>query len=474
MARVSYNGQPAGGAGGLRGFVEGLLSRGGGEQKASKGQQSDLPFIAEWKLPTAQWADRNAPTYFREGYKLNSAVFAVTRALANAFAEAPLFAYEDETKKKPLPKHPVRQLIRRPNRYMGEDEWWKYIITYAASTGNGYGRITPNVMGTASQEMFPFSDVVMWPMPGVHDWIQHYRYSVDGGATVVEVPEEQVVHWKWAIDPEYPYKGMGALYPVARETDTDNELTRFMKALLQNDAMPRGIIRAPEGVLLTPTQKVELKADWKTRFSGDRAGDVAVLEKGMTYERVALDMQELAFDALRGVPEARIAAAYGVPAIVAGLNIGLARSTYSNFEEARKAFTEQTLVPLWKAIASEVQQSIVPLFGNDCYVDFDLTNIAALREGNDKKAVWVIAAKKAGLFTVNEARSELGKDSIEGGDELSVAAEPAPTVGVDAFGDPIEAKEFGKKQADIEKRMLARVESYLGEQWDGIAAHVEA
>jgi hypothetical protein len=111
----------------------------------------------------------------------------------------------------------------------------------------------------------------------------------------------------------------------------------------------------------------------------------------------------------------------------------LARSTYSNFEEARKAFTEQTLVPLWKSVAAEVQSSIVPLFGNDVYVDFDLSAVRALQEGNDAKAVWVIAAKEKRILTVNEARAELGFDSI--GPEGDVLDKPAPPP---TFGQPPE------------------------------------
>jgi HK97 family phage portal protein len=238
---------------------------------------------------------------------------------------------------------------------------------------------------------------------------------------------EQVVHYKYVPDPFYPMRGMGALRPVAREVDSDNELTRYLKSLLQNDAVPRGVLSVPPGVAITKNDKEEAKQNFKRLFGGDNRGDVAVFDKGLTYTRMSLDMGELAFDALRGVPEARIASAFGVPPIVAGLNVGLTRSTYSNYEEARKAFTEQTLVPLWKAVASEIQQSLVPFYGGNIIVDFDLTKVAALKEDLNARAVWVISAWDKGLLTRNQSLKHLGEQSIEGpeGDEYRTPP-PAP------------------------------------------------
>ncbi len=465
--------------------------------------RKEAPFApsmsADMNLPSARWSTRNARTFVEDGYKLNSAVFACTRALATGFAEAPLYCYLDETRKKILPKHPLRQLFKRPNPLMGEDEFWKFVITYAATTGNAYGQGVPSKGGRWA-EIWPYSDIVMQPVPGGPRWVDKYRYSLDNGLTGVDVPFEEVTHFKWAIDPESPFKGVGALNSVSREVDTDNELTRYLKALLQNDAVTRGIIHVPEGTLLTPKQKQELKHEWKLRFGRDNRGDVGVLEKGMTYERVALNLQELAFDSLRGVPEARISAAYGVPAIVAGLNIGLARSTYSNYEEARKAFAEQTLAPLWKSVASIIQNDLVPLFGNDCYVDFDLTQVRALQTSSDRKDQFTVLAYTGGILTLDQALVRMGEEPV-GGTEGAVRALPTPTPtatqapAMDLLPTPapgaedgngglkqltggaIERKAGGSTVEDAREKLTAglekKVQSYLQDEYGAIADHLE-
>jgi HK97 family phage portal protein len=342
------------------------------------------------------------------------------------FAEPPLLVYADESKKKALPDHPLQALIKRPNPFMGEDEFWKYMLTYAPTGGNAYAKIVANNGGEPT-ELWPYHDMVMWPVPGRMTWIDHYAYSLDNGHHVEDIPIEEIVHFKWAIDPETPWKGLSALGPVGREVDTDNELTRYMIRLLQNDAVPRGVLTIPQGVPVSPADKETIKQDWRLKFGGLNRGDISVLSGGMQYQRVGLDMAELALDALHGVPEARIASAYGVPAIVAGLNIGLTRSTYSNFEEARKMFTEQTLVPLWRAMASEIQQSVVPLFRRPCYVDFDLKRVAALNENTTAIAQWVVNAWDKGLITRNQALTRLGEGQAEDGTgDAYKAAPPAP------------------------------------------------
>jgi HK97 family phage portal protein len=155
---------------------------------------------------------RNAATHFHEGYRINSAVFACTRAVANGFAEAPLMVYADESKEEALPDHPLQKLIKRPNPYMGEDEWWKYVMTYAPIGGNAYGKIVANNGGEPT-ELWPYHDMVMFPVPSRTRWIEYYAYTVDNGRNVVEIPTEEIVHFKWAIDPDCPWKGMSPSPP---------------------------------------------------------------------------------------------------------------------------------------------------------------------------------------------------------------------------------------------------------------------
>ena len=360
-----------------------------------------------------------------EGYKRNAAFFACVSALAMSFPEPPLVVWDGEgDDAQRLASHPLRFLLRRPNPLMGEDELAIWTIVYMAIGGNAYWHKVRGKSGKVI-ELWPYHDGQIAPTPGGPTWISGYEYD-DGTGRKTPIPVEDIVHFKWpAPDPRQPWMAQPPLAAAAREVDSDNEATRYLFAILKNDAIPRSVITTPAEVTLTPEEKMALKADFARKYGGDNRGEVAVLDGGGKLERMSLNIQELAFEALHRIPEARIAAALRVPPIVAGLNVGLERSTYSNYGEAVRHFTLGTLVPLWRIIASEVEADLGSEFGGVA-TRHDLGQVQSLQE--DKNAQWtrVDAALRAGWITVNEARRHTGHKEMPGGDVLLLPSGVTP------------------------------------------------
>jgi hypothetical protein len=135
----------------------------------------------------------------------------------------------------------------------------------------------------------------------------------------------------------------------------------------------------------------------------------------------------MAFEALHAIPEVRIAAAMRVPPIIAGLSRGLARSTFANFREARLAFTQDTLVPLWRICAGEVTANLlVPDFGNAAECRYDTRRVSALQEDTNNLWTRVINGWDSDLLMRNEARRALGYKEIQDGDVFKSESTPAP------------------------------------------------
>jgi hypothetical protein len=97
---------------------------------------------------------------------------------------------------------------------------------------------------------------------------------------------------------------------------------------------------------------------------------------------------------------------------VAGLGAGLDHATYSNVAQAREAFTEMKCIPLWRAIGATLTMSLVPDFTSDSsvVVDFDIDEVRALSDDEDKKATRLAAYVAAGILDVDEARAEIGRE----------------------------------------------------------------
>lgn len=388
---------------------------------------SNVSFMPEWLRysvfhPTFQ-------ALLSEGYKANSAIFACVTALAFGFSEPSLMVWAGEGKDlEPIRNHPVRRLMRRPNPDMGEAEFHATCVTYCSIGGNVYIWKQRNAAGKPIA-LWPFHDGQIFPVPGRNTQeglVAYYSLDIGNGASGnpfnvpgydasvsgVAIPKQDIIHWKWMPDPAQPSRGIGAIAAAARDVDTDNEVGNYVFSLLKNDAMPRAIITLVEGEELTEARANILRTQWMQKHGGANRGVPAFLEAGMKAEKMSFDLQQLAFETLRAVPEARICATFRVPPIIAGLNIGLNRSTFSNYAEARQSFTEDTLVRLWRFFASEMESALSEDFGSELILQHDLSMVRALQE--NEGAIWqrADAAINNGWITRAEARQMVGLPSL--------------------------------------------------------------
>lgn len=353
----------------------------------------------------------------RDGYKKNSAFMACVATLAFGFPEPPLRIFTEEGDQgEPLPLHPLRILLRRPNPIMSERALMSSTMVYLAIGGNAYWHKVRNGSGQVIR-LWPYHAGQLEPVPGGENWISYYSYD-DGSGRGQDVPTEDVVHFRWPLpDPDQPWMALPPIVAAAQEVDMDNEARRYVYALLRNDAVPRVALEVPEHVIVDDAMEKRLKSQWRQKYGGDNRGEMAILTGGAKATRVALDLEELAYEALSRVPETRIAANLRVPAMIAGLNAGLERSTFANYAEARQAFTEDTLSTLWELMAAEVDSSLVPEFGNPKLdARFDLRAVKALQENTDALWARVDRAVRGGYLMLNEGRRALGFEEVPDGD----------------------------------------------------------
>jgi HK97 family phage portal protein len=347
-----------------------------------------------------------------EGYKSNAVVNICVGKLNLAY-QVPRAVVKRERGGDPIPNHPLQLLLDRPNDAMGHRELALYRSTYKSIGGVVYLHKVRNASGQII-ELWPYHIAQLAPVPGRSEWISHYLFD-PGGRHEQEVPIEDVVALKWPlINPANPILPWSPLQAVAREVDSDNEATRYMYALLKNDATPRTLITL-ENEPATDTEKQHLRQVFETLFGGDNRGRAGYLPKGTTVERLALNLEELAFEAIRRVPEDRICSEFGVPTIIAGVSAGQVRTTYNNMSEARTRFFEDTIAPHLDMDADELTADLGAEFGG-VIVEYDYSNVKALQENEVEKSTMVSNLWTSGLIKLNEARVRLGLDEVGQGD----------------------------------------------------------
>jgi HK97 family phage portal protein len=388
-----------------------------------------------------------------EGYKKNSAVSACATTLQLTFPEPPLlYGYEEEGRFIPDYNHPIMELLRNPNDDMGMAEFLQFVITYASVGGNAYIWKQRSLSGKVIK-LWIYSDADITPVGGLdtsEGIVAYYELNIgDGNKTII--PKKDMIQWKWMIDPQFPWRGIGAIALSAREVDRDNEATSYIFSLLKNNAVPPIVVKLEDGDDSTQEEIDAMGQKWRQKHSH---GEPAFISAGMSVQEMGFDLHKLAAEALADVPETRIAANFHVPPSVAGLNVGVKRSDYGD-TAARKAFTEQTLMALWRSFASEMHNGLKDDFNvrPNSTLKFDVQNVGALQELKKDQRTSVNELWKSGLFTRAEAKSELGMKPLPSDNVyfVSLASEfiPANGSGTITRNDPSIAKglQLGRKSA---------------------------
>lgn len=196
-------------------------------------------------------------------------------------------------------------------------------------------------------------------------------------------PVEEVVHWSPMPDPLANFRGMSWLTPVIRDINADVAMTAHREAFFRNAATPNMIIKYQQK--LAPTQRDQIRDAIAARHAGNRnAFGTMVLDQGADMTVVGDRMQGSAFSDLQAAGEVRLAAAAGVPAIVAGLSQGRQTGAPGEYADAVRGFVDLTIRPNWRTVCSALTKFATPPPGSQLW--FDTTDISALRQGEKDAA----------------------------------------------------------------------------------------
>jgi len=311
-------------------------------------------------------------------------------------------------------------LLKRPNPLQGSGRFFENVVAFLMLSGNSYiEAVGPE--NRPPKELYVLRPDRVKVIPGnAQQLIGGYEYQVDSHK--VRLQAEEVLHLK-LFNPLNDWYGMGPIEAAARSIDQNNESRAWNVSLLQNAARPPGALVTEQE--LTEEQFNRLKAQVQEQYAGFKnAGRPLLLEGGMDWKDLSLTPADM--DWLEGLKlSAReIAIAFGVPPELIG---DTSNKTYSNYQEARLAFYTETVLPLMDWLKDELNNWLVPKFGDDqLFVDYDKDEIEALQE--DRGAVWdrAMEAVRQGVLTRNEARALLGYEEIEGGDVLMVPGNLLP------------------------------------------------
>lgn len=383
------------------------------EQRASAGSA-----VIPWTAGKAQYLPREIGTYDTDAYRKIALIFRAVQYVADAAATAPIRAYMDiDGELEEMADHPVRTLFTRPNSAMGEARFMSFVTMVMSVAG----------FVVIEKERDAFGNVIgLWPLRS--DWIKpiprqqrapDWEYRIPGEQEPRILRADDVVPITYADTPTNDYTGIGPLEILLRETSVTNSLTDFLKVFMDRGALPLyAIIPQDEGPGAGQWKKQETKdafmAAWRARYGGMRnAAEPLPLVGIKDVKRIGLDFNELAYRDLHDLQDARIASAFGIPPILLGAQVGLDKATYSNYEQARRSFYEDTMTPLWARLDDAWSRHLLNDrdFRADIQLQYDTSDVPALQDDTTAAIDNAVKVFSAGLASRWQAQRLAGIDA---------------------------------------------------------------
>ena len=363
----------------------------------------------------------------KEGYMKNAMVYRCVNEISKGAASVPFMLKTGDTL---IERHPLIDLLDRPKPLQSYSEFFNSLYGFLMLSGNSYvlklgsERGVPRELHLLRPDRIEIKSTQGQTMPDRYDYMMNGRvqhsYEVDQDTGFSEL--KHIKLW----NPLDDFYGCSPLSAAAVEVDQHNLASSHNINLLSNGARPTGaVIFKPKDEAgfasnLTEVQRQQLLTDLNNRFTGaGNAGRPLLLEGDFDWKEMGLSPRDMDFLNMKHLSATEIAMCFGVPSQLVGVPDA---QTYANVSEARLALYEETIIPFLRKVESDMNEWLVPLFGENMQFEYDIDKIPALAERRRKIYENVTSAVREGIITRNEAREQLGFEKIDGQDDVRVPA----------------------------------------------------
>jgi HK97 family phage portal protein len=232
--------------------------------------------------------------------------------------------------------------------------------------------------------------------------IKHYLYGEK------PLKPENVLVFRHYNPADPADESMSPLRACYRELHLDEQRVKYWTELLRYTPVPGMLISNRDDNMMPKSVDVIDKVISQSAIG--RRGGAVYLPFPVDTTNFGKDFSDsFNWESFTMAVEPRICAAFGVPPQLLGIESGLRYSTYSNYKEARKAFLNQTIQPIWSSLGAALTRSLCSQEG-DIGVDmvFDTSNIPELEDHADE-----VELLGADIIDRNEARERLGFEAVD-------------------------------------------------------------
>jgi HK97 family phage portal protein len=380
---------------------------------------------ALWAFQTvATWED-GKPTYplvnynkiVTNGFRKNELIYSCISLKADSASSARMMSVDEEGMDNE--EHGAILALRNPNPFYTEFDFYAMTLIMLDLAGRAYWEKVRNGLGEVIQ-LWPLRPDWVAPVKDKKQFISGYEYKVPGTDLAKELLPDDVLDFE-LHDPLDFYNSLPPATVASRIISVDNDTTDLLKNFFEHGAVPLGLLsskqRLSDGVI------ADLRRRWGEHYGGWRNWIIpAVTDSDTTYQKMGLTFKEMGFDVLDARAEARICMVLRVPPILVNATVGLARSTFSNYGEARRAFWEDSLFPRFRLIRDELQRGLAndPGWDAPTIFEWDFSEVPALQEELNARWARATSAFNASAITRNMFFEQVGLPQQPDGDVYKV------------------------------------------------------
>ena len=409
--------------------------------------------VSSWEAGKPQYPQSNFYNNTVHGYRKNELIYSCIAKKADS-AATPVLRVHRKSDGKELPNHPAKLLITEPNPFMSDFDFMALSMIMLDLAGRACWEKQRSRAGKVVG-LWPLRPDWLKPVLGPSGLPAGYSYEPEGVSQPIPMGYEDVLELKlW--DPLRLYDGLAPVSVAGRVGDVDNAATDFLKLFFEKGGIPPFIFSSK--LKLTDAAVSDIRRRLQERYGGYQNWLVpGVVDSDATVQRLGLTFAEMGFDVLDARSEARICMILRVPPILLGAKVGLDRSTFSNYAEARKAWWQDDLTPQYRRVKDELNNDLITEFGNDVEFRWDLSEVPAFQE--DQGAIWTrgVEAMKARGISVDEFRDMIGLPPALP-DQNFLAAPVAPMIAPPKPDNPEDEQpeEDPEKEAEPGVKALSR------------------
>lgn len=337
-------------------------------------------------------------------------VYACVNAIADDVAsiEFKLYSVKPNGDMSELFDHELLDLLYRVNPFTTKFDHIHLTQQYLELSGEA-----PWLLDRTSKTGYPTGIYLLrpdrlTPLFDTKGLLSGYNYKKDDGTESKFEPED-IVFIKYP-NPARPMRGRGTLEALRTTIAIDENAERYNENFFRNSAIPDVVLRTDK--TLDKDEIKRITERWDKKYRGvENSHKTTVLQKGVLAEKLQMTAKDMDFLEQQKFTRDKILSIFRVPKTIVAITDDVNRA---NAETADYVFAKRTIKPKMERIIEQLNEFLVPLFGDNLWLDFQ----DPVPENLDAKIARYNSALTQGWLTTNEIRQEEGKDPIEGGDDI--------------------------------------------------------